>query len=68
MATYEEIRRYAQEKYGFTPKNTWIASAKVFYGLKTERACNRKDDTVKWPCPQKHLAAFKEIFEHFDMI
>jgi len=68
MATYDEIRFYAKEKYGFFAKNSWIAHAKTEYGIKIKHAHNRIGEEPAWPCPKKHLLAFKEIFEHFEMI
>jgi len=68
MATYDQIRDYAKEKYGFFAKNSWIAHAKAEYGIKINPAHNRKAEKIAWPCPKKHLPAFKEIFEHFEMI
>jgi len=68
MATYDEIRFYAQEKYGFFAKNSWIAHAKAEYGIKINRAHNRIGEEPAWPCPKKHLPSFKEIFEHFQML
>lgn len=67
MVFNKEIQEYAQEKYGYTPKNAWIAHAKEHYGLSVNKAHNRDGDR-KWPCPKKRLDEFKEIFEHFEML
>ena len=68
MATYDQIRIYAKEKHGFLAKNSWIAFAKAEYGIKIKHAHNRKGEKAAWPCPKKYLPAFKDIFEHFEML
>ena len=68
MVTNKEIQEYVKEKYGFSPKNAWIAHAKEHYGISVKRAYNRKSTKRLWPCPKKRLVEFKEIFEHFEIL
>ena len=67
MVYNKEIQEYAKEKYGYTPKNGWIAHAKEHYGIPVNKAHNR-DGERKWSCPKSRLEEFKEIFEHFGML
>ena len=67
MVFNKEIQEYVQEKYGYFPKNAWIAHAKEHYGIPVNKAFNR-DGERKWVCPKKRLVEFKEIFEHFKML
>ena len=68
MTTNKEIQEYVKEKYGYSPKNGWIAHAKEEYGITVKQAHNRKSTKRLWPCPKKRLNEFKDIFEHFGMI
>lgn len=68
MVTNSEIKHYVNRKYGYTPKNAWIAHAKEYYGISVKRAHNRKSTKRTWPCPKKRLPEFKEIFEHFGIL
>ena len=67
MVTNEEIQAYVQEKYGYSPKNAYIAHAKEYYNLDVNPAHNR-DGERKWPCPKKRLVEFEEIFKHFGLL
>jgi len=67
MVYNKEIQEYTKEKYGYSPKNGWIAHAKEVYGIPVNKAHNR-DGERKWGCPKKRLEEFKEIFEHFGML
>ena len=67
MVNKNDIRAYAKEKYGFSPKNAWIAHAKEKYSLNVNQAHNR-DGERKWPCPSQRLEEFKEIFQHFGLL
>ncbi|MEX2192493.1 MAG: hypothetical protein WD717_03840 [Nitrosarchaeum sp.] len=67
MVLNKEIQEYVKEKYGYSPKNAWIAHAKEYYGMSVNKAHNRVGDR-KWGCPKKRLIEFKKIFEHFDML
>ena len=63
----KEIQAYVEEKYGYFPKNAWIAHAKEEYGLHVSQAHNRDGDR-KWVCPKKRLVEFEEIFKHFGLL
>jgi len=67
MVSNNEIREYVKEKYGYTPKNAWIAHAKEHYELDVNAAHNRSGE-IKWPCPTKRLIEFEEIFLHFKLL
>jgi hypothetical protein len=68
LVSNQEIKEYVEKKYGYTPKNAWIAHAKEHHGISVKRAHNRKSTKRLWPCPKRRLADYKEIFEHFKMI
>jgi len=67
VVSNNDIREYAKEKYGFSPKNGWIAHAKEKYGLNVNQAHNR-DGERKWPCPENRLVEFEDIFKHFGLL
>ncbi len=67
MVNNNDIRAYAKEKYGISPKNDWIAHAKEHYNLDVNHAHNRSGE-VKWLCPKKRLMEFEEIFKHFGLL
>lgn len=67
MVSNDDIREYTKEKYGYTPKNAHIAHAKEHYDLDVNQAHNR-DGERKWPCPEKRLVEFEEIFTHFGLL
>jgi hypothetical protein len=56
-----------KEKYGYSPKNAWIAHAKEHYGIPIGKAHNR-NGVRKWVCPKKRLVEFKEIFAYFGIM
>lgn len=67
MVTNNEIREYLKKKYGFEPKNGWIAHAKDVYGI----PLSAKRQTIgerKWKCPKKRLEHLKDAFIHFKML
>ena len=67
MSSYQEIKNYVLQKYGYRVKSGWIAHAKEVYNVPVKKAPNRKGERL-WPCPKKKLEVIKEAFEHFDMI
>ena len=67
MVGNNEIREYAKKKYGYAPKNGYIAHAKEYYKLDVNTAHNRLGER-KWPCPKKRLIEFEEIFLHFKLL
>jgi len=68
VVSNDEIREYLDKKYGFKPKNTWIAHAKEVYGVPTKPASNRKSKERRWPCPKKRLTQIKDAFMHFEIL
>lgn len=69
MGTYKNIQEYVKSKYNYKPQTCWIAHAKEVYGIKVNKAPNRKDDNnrVK-PCPKDKLEHLKDAFIYFGMI
>ena len=67
MVSNKDIQEYTKEKYGYSAKNGWIAHAKEYYDLDVNQAHNR-DGKRKWPCPEKRLVEFEEIFKHFGLL
>jgi len=63
----KEIQEYVQKKYGYFPKNAWIAHAKEEYGIPVNKAHNREGERI-WVCPKKRLVEFEEVFSHFKML
>lgn len=68
MATYDQIRDYVKEKYGYKPKDCWIADVKEQAGLPVLRAWNRAGEERQVPCPPKKVDAILDAFRHFGMI
>ena len=66
MATYKEIQKWVQKKYGWQPKTCWIAHCKELKGLSTGSARNR-DGPRKHPCPQEKQEPIFCAFRHFKM-
>lgn len=68
MATYFQIRLYVTQKYGWTPKECWIADVMNSYGLTKRKAWNRKGEERANPCPLEKRPAIKDALRHFGMI
>ncbi len=68
MTSYQEIIKYLQEKYDYTPKAYAIAHAKEVYGIPIKPSPNRKGKQRIWKCPKRRLAQIEDAFKHFDMI
>lgn len=69
-ATYKEISRYIQEKYGFKVSNLNVAQIKRKYGI-IERANYNfpKTDNPRVPgCPKEKEDAIVDALKHFKMI
>lgn len=66
MATYKEIQKWVQKKYGWKPETCHIAHCKELKGLPTSRAWNRDGDRKK-TCPQKKQEPIFCAFQHFKM-
>ncbi len=69
MATYNEIQEYVLKKYGYKPKNCWIAHMKEMCGLNPRMSNNRHNPNSRvCPCPFDKRADLREAFRHFNMI
>jgi len=67
MATYKQIREYVKQKFGYTPKDCWIAHTKELSGLPVKRSHRRTGERV-YPCPEVKLGDIQDAFRHFRMI
>lgn len=67
MATYQQIREYVHDHYGWKPETCWIADVLESYGLTRRKAWNRREERVK-PCPSDKRPAIEEALRHFGMI
>ena len=69
MATYKEIQETVKKRYGFMPKNCWIAHVLSDYGLTKRQSPNRIDpDSRKYPCPDDKRDAIKSVLRYYKMI
>lgn len=69
-ATYQEIKQYVLEKYGFKVSSLNITQTKTKCGI-MERECYRKakNENAKQPnCTLEKENAIKDAFRHFQMI
>lgn len=69
-ATYDEIRNWVQEKYGFHVTNLNIAQVKQKYGIIERENYNRpKSENCRQPgCPAEKVKAIEDAMRHFFMI
>jgi hypothetical protein len=67
-ATYQEIQKWVQQRFGFTPETCWIAHCKEIYGLPLGEAVNRMGSERVKPCPPEKQMAIKKAFQHFGML
>ena len=70
QTTYQEIKQYVLEKYGFKVSSLNIAQTKTKCGI-IERECYRKakNENAKQPnCTLEKENAIKDAFRHFQMI
>lgn len=69
-ATYNNIKQYVFDKYGFKVSNLYIAQVKEKCGIKERENYNKpKNDDSKQPnCPIEKEEAIKDAFRHFQMI
>ena len=69
-ATYEEIRNWVQEQYGFHVTNLNIAQIKQKHGIiERENFNNAKSENSRQPgCPEEKAKAIEEAMRHFQMI
>src|SRR5580693_4343169 len=59
-ATYQEIQKWVEQQYGFTPKTCWIAHCKEIHGLSLGTAPNRHGEDREQPCPPEKQPAIYE--------
>lgn len=69
-ATYEQIKNYVLEKYGFKVSNLYIAQVKEKCGIKERENYNKsKNIDSKQPvCPIEKEESIKDAFRNFQMI
>ena len=69
-ATYDEIRDWVQEYYGFHVTNLNIAQVKRKHGFDLRENFNKpKSSESRQPgCPEKKVRAIEEALKHFQMI
>ena len=69
-ATYNNIKQYVFDKYGFKVSNLYIAQVKEKCGIKERENYNKpkNDDSKKPNCPIEKEEAIKDAFRHFQMI
>jgi hypothetical protein len=59
-ATYQEIQKWVESRFGFMPETCWIAHCKELCGLPLGEAPNRRGDERAKPCPPEKRPAIKE--------
>ena len=69
-ATYNDIKQYVFDKYGFKVSNLYIAQVKEMCGIKERENYNQpKNVDSKQPiCPIEKKEAIKDAFRYFQMI
>jgi len=69
-ATYEEIRNWVQDKYGFHVTNLNIAQVKQKHGIVERENYNKaKSEDSKQPrCPEDKVKAIEAAMRHYQMI
>jgi len=69
-ATYEEIRNWVQEMYGFHVTNLNIAQVKQKHGIIERENYNKpKSENSKQPgCPEEKVKAIEDALRYFQMI
>ena len=70
LATYDEIREWVQEKYGFHVTNLNIAQVKRKLGFDMRANFNlpKSEDSRQPNCPEEKEKAIEEALKHFKMI
>lgn len=68
--TYNNIKQYVFDKYGFKVSNLYIAQVKEKCGIKERENYNKpKNVDSKQPiCPTEKEEAIRDAFRHFQMI
>ncbi len=69
-ATYDEITKWVQDKYGFHVTNLNIAQVKQKHGIIERENYNKpKSEDSKQPgCPEEKVKAIEDAMRHFQMI
>ena len=69
-ATYDEIRDWVQEKYGFHVTNLNIAKVKQKHGINERENYNKaKSENSRQPgCTEEKAKAIEDAMKHFQMI
>lgn len=69
-ATYEEIREWVQENYGFHVTNLNIAQVKRKHGLDLRENFNKpkSPDSRQPGCPDEKVKAIEEALKYYQMI
>lgn len=69
-ATYDEIRDWVQENYGFRVINLNIAQVKRNHGIIERENYNKpKSENSRQPgCPEEKICAIEEAMKYFQMI
>lgn len=69
-ATYEEIRNWVQEQYGFHVTNLNIAQIKQKHGIIERENYNKakSEDSRQPRCPEEKINAIEDAMRHFQRI
>ena len=65
--SYKEAQKVFKEKFGITPKSSWIADIRNEHGKTKGPSQNRPDD-YKYPCPTQHRTNLTKILKQLKMI
>ena len=70
LATYDEIREWIQEKYGFHVSRLNIAQIKRKHGLDMRENYNlpKSEESRQPNCPEEKEKVIEEALKHFKMI
>ena len=67
--TYEKIKAYVKEKYGFEVTSLYIAQVKDRMGLEKRANYNIGEGIAIVPnCPPEKAQAIEDAFRHFNII
>lgn len=68
-ATYDDIKAYVKEKYGFEVHSAYIGQVKEKLGIRERKNYNVGSGKRPMPlCPPEKEEAIKDAFKHFKMI